>query len=328
MGYIKRTPLAEFRTQARGGTGSKGSTTREEDFVEYLFAATNHNYLIFFTQQGRCFWKRVFEIPEGAKTTKGRAIQNLINIPPDDKIKAFINVKDLNDQDYINNNYIIMCTKKGIIKKTSLEAYSRPRVNGINAISVRDNDELLGASLTSGTSEILLAARNGKAIRFNEATIRPMGRNASGVKGITLGGADNEVVSMVCVDDLECSILVVSENGFGKRSHLAEYRITNRGGKGVKTINVTEKTGSLIAMANVSDADDLMIINKSGVTIRLSVGELRNMGRATQGVKLINLKGNDSIAAVTKVQEKGLNDQDIMEESQSAENGTEAEKDV
>ena len=328
MGYIKRTPLAEFRTQARGGTGSKGSTTREEDFVEYLFAATNHNYLIFFTQQGRCFWKRVFEIPEGAKTTKGRAIQNLINIPPDDKIKAFINVKDLNDQEYINNNYIIMCTKKGIIKKTSLEAYSRPRVNGINAISVRDNDELLGASLTSGTSEILLAARNGKAIRFNEATIRPMGRNASGVKGITLGGADNEVVSMVCVDDLECSILVVSENGFGKRSHLAEYRITNRGGKGVKTINVTEKTGNLIAMANVSDADDLMIINKSGVTIRLSVGELRNMGRATQGVKLINLKGNDSIAAVTKVQEKGLNDQDIIEENQSAENGTEAEKDI
>jgi DNA gyrase subunit A len=313
MGYIKRTPLAEFRTQARGGTGSKGSTTREEDFVEYLFSATNHNYLIFFTEQGKCFWKRVFEIPEGAKTTKGRAIQNLINIPPDDKVKAFINVKDLTDEEYINNNFVILCTKKGIIKKTALEAYSRPRANGINAINVRENDELLAANLTSGTSEILLAARNGKAIRFNESAIRPMGRNASGVKGITLAGENDEVISMVCVDDPQSSILVVSEKGYGKRSFLSEYRITNRGGKGVKTINVTEKTGNLIAMVSVSDTDDLMIINKSGITIRLSVAGLRNMGRATQGVRLINLKGNDNIAAVTKVQEKALNGQENIE---------------
>jgi DNA gyrase subunit A len=316
MGYIKRTPLVEFKTQARGGTGSKGSTTRQEDFVEYLFSATNHNYLIFFTEQGKCFWKRVFEIPEGAKTTKGRAIQNLINIPPDDKVKAFINVKDLTDEEYINNNYIILCTKKGVIKKTSLEAYSRPRANGINAINVRENDELLGANLTSGSSEILLAASNGKAIRFNESKIRPMGRNASGVKGITLAGENDEVISMVCVDDPESSILVVSEKGYGKRSYLSEYRITNRGGKGVKTINVTEKTGKLIAMVSVSDADDLMIINKSGITIRMSVSGLRNMGRATQGVRLINLKGIDNIAAVTKVQEKGLNGDEIGENDQ------------
>ncbi|MFN3557146.1 MAG: DNA gyrase subunit A [Bacteroidales bacterium] len=304
MGYIKRTPLAEFRTQARGGTGSKGSTTREEDFVEYLFHATNHNYLIFFTEQGKCFWKRVFEIPEGTKNSKGRPIQNLINIPPDDKIKAFVKVKDLTDEEYIQNNFIILCTKKGVIKKTSLEAYSRPRANGIIAINIREGDELLEASLTNGQSEILLAARNGKAIRFPEESIRALGRSASGVKGITLAGPTDEVVSMVCVNNPESSILVVSENGYGKKSVLSEYRITNRGGKGVKTINVTEKTGNLIAMVNVDEGDDLMIINKSGITIRLSVASLRNMGRATQGVKLINLRNGDTIAAVAKVQEK------------------------
>jgi len=324
MGYIKRTPLTEFRTQARGGTGSKGSTTREEDFVEYLFHATNHNYLIFFTEQGKCYWKRVFEIPEGAKNTKGRPIQNLINIPSDDKVKAFVNVKDLTDEEYIQNNYIILCTKKGIIKKTSLEAYSRPRVNGIIAINIREGDELLEANLTDGESEILIAARNGKAIRFPEKIIRPMGRSASGVKGITLAGAADEVVSMVCVNDKESSILVVSENGYGKRSFLDEYRITNRGGKGVKTLNITEKTGQLIAMVNVNDADDLMIINKSGITIRLSVASLRNMGRATQGVRLISLRNDDTIAAVAKVQEKTetLEDAPIEDLSDNDENGT------
>jgi DNA gyrase subunit A len=322
-GYIKRTPLNEFRTQARGGTGSKGSTTREEDFVEYLFHATNHNYLIFFTEQGKCYWKRVFEIPEGAKNTKGKPIQNLINITTDDKIKTFVNVKDLTDEEYIQNNFIILCTKKGIIKKTSLEAYSRPRVNGIIAINIREEDELLDAKLTNGENEILIAAKNGKAIRFPENIIRPMGRTTSGVKGITLAGSNDEVVSMVCVSDTESSILVVSENGYGKRSFLDEYRITNRGGKGVKTINVTEKTGQLIAMVSVTDADDLMIINKSGITIRLSVASLRNMGRATQGVRLINLRNDDSIAAVAKVQEKN----DIAEiiegvVDEDAENGT------
>lgn len=309
MGYIKRTPLIEFRTQARGGTGSKGSTTRQEDFVEYLFHATSHNYLIFFTEQGKCYWKRVFEIPEGAKNTKGRPIQNLINIPSDDKVKAFVNVKDLTDEEYIQNNYIILCTRKGVIKKTSLEAYSRPRANGIIAINIRPGDELLDANLTGGDSEVLIAARNGKAIRFPESIIRPVGRNASGVKGITLAGDNDEVVSMVCVDDKESSILVVSENGYGKRSSLEEYRITNRGGKGVKTLNVTEKTGQLIAMVNVTDADDLMIINKSGITIRLSVAGLRNMGRATQGVRLISLRNSDTIAAVAKVQEKAENEE-------------------
>jgi DNA gyrase subunit A len=284
--------------------GSKGSVTREEDFVEYLFHATNHNYLIFFTEQGKCFWKRVFEIPEGSKNTKGRPIQNLINITVDDKIKAFIKVKDLTDQEYIENNFIIFGTKKGIIKKTTLESYSRPRANGINAITIREDDELLAANLTNGNSEILIAAKNGKAIRFHESSIRASGRNASGVKGITLNDDKDEVVSMVCVDDSESSLHVVSEKGFGKRSFLNEYRITNRGGKGVKTMNVTEKTGSLIAMVNVADSDDLMIINKSGITIRLSVESLRNMGRATQGVKLINLKNSDKIAAVAKIQEK------------------------
>jgi len=307
LGYIKRTLLSEFRTQGRGGRGSKGSVTRVDDFVEYLFVATNHNYLLFFTEQGKCFWMRVFEIPEGTKTSKGRAIQNLINIPSDDKIKAFVNVKDLTDKEYTESNYIMMGTKKGVIKKTSLSAYSRPRANGIIAINVRDGDELLEASLTNGENEVLIGLRSGKAIRFNESTVRAIGRNASGVKGITLAGPNDEVVGMVCVEDDMSSILVVSEKGYGKRSLLNEYRITNRGGKGVKTLNITDKTGPLIAMVNVVDSDHLMIINKSGITIRVPVDELREMGRATQGVRLISLKEGDKIAAVTKIQDKGLN---------------------
>jgi DNA gyrase subunit A len=316
LGYIKRTPLAEFKTQSRGGRGSKGSVTRDNDFVEHLFVATNHNYLIFFTEQGKCFWMRVFEIPEGTKTSKGRPIQNLINIPMDDKIKAFVNVKDLTDQEYINNNYIILCTRQGIIKKTSLEAYSRPRANGIIAINIRENDELIEATLTNGQNEILIGLKSGKAIRFKEDSVRPLGRNASGVKAITLAGPGDGVVGMVCVEDEKSSILVVSEKGFGKKSLLEEYRITNRGGKGVKTMNVTEKTGELIAMVDVLESDDLMIINKSGITIRLSVSQLRDMGRATQGVKLITLKNDDSIAAVTKVQESALSE-DVQENDEA-----------
>ncbi len=307
MGYIKRTLLSEYKTQSRGGRGSRGSVTRDDDFVEHLFVATNHNYLLFFTEQGKCFWMRVFEIPEGAKTSKGRAIQNLINIPSDDKIKAFVNVRDLTDVEYTGSQYIVMCTKQGIIKKTSLSAYSRPRANGIIAISIREGDELLDAALTNGENEILLGLRSGKAIRFREDAVRAIGRTASGVKGVTLSGPGDEVIGMVCVEDPMSSILVVSEKGYGKRSILDEYRITNRGGKGVKTMNVTGKTGSLIAMVNVLNTDQLMIINKSGITIRLSVSELREMGRATQGVKLISLKDNDKIAAVTKVQERDLN---------------------
>lgn len=319
LGYIKRTPLAEYKTQSRGGRGSKGSVTRDEDFVEHLFAATNHNYLLFFTEQGKCFWMRVFEIPEGAKATKGRAIQNLINIPSDDKIKAIVNIKDLTDTDYIENNFIILCTKKGIIKKTSLEAYSRPRANGIIAINIREGDELIEAHLTNGKNEVLIGLRSGKAIRFNEAHVRPMGRNAAGVKGITLADSKDEVIGMVCVEDAQSSILVVSEKGFGKRSAVDEYRITNRGGKGVKSLNITEKTGAMISIENVTDADDLMIINKSGIAIRLSVATLRDMGRATQGVKLISLKNEDEIAAVTKVQESvfngnGLDDEEGLSE--------------
>jgi DNA gyrase subunit A len=307
MGYIKRTPLSEYKTQSRGGRGSKGSTTRDDDFIEYLFSATNHNYLLFFTEKGKCFWMRVFELPEGAKATKGRAIQNLINIPSDDKVKAFINLKDLTDKEYTNNNFIILCTKQGIIKKTSLEAYSRPRANGIIAINIRENDELLDARLTNGKNDILLANKSGKAIRFNESKVRPVGRNASGVKGITLAGSKDEVIGMVCIDDPENSILVVSEKGYGKKSPLDEYRTTNRGGKGIKTINITEKTGDLIAMVNVVESEDLMIINKSGLAIRMAVSDLRSIGRATQGVRLINLKGGDKIAAVAKVQEKADN---------------------
>lgn len=311
LGYIKRTPLSEFKTQSRGGRGSKGSVTRETDFVEHLFIATNHNYLLFFTEQGKCFWMRVFEIPEGSKTGKGRPIQNLISIPMDDKVKAFVNVKDLTDQEYTNNNFIIMCTRQGVIKKTALSSYSRPRANGIIAINIRENDELIEARLTNGENEILIGLRSGKAIRFPENIVRPVGRNAAGVKGITLAGPDDAVIGMVCVEEKQGSILVVSEKGYGKKSLLDEYRITNRGGKGVKTLSITEKTGELIAMVNVMETDDLMIINKSGITIRLPLSQLRDMGRATQGVRLINLRNDDKIAAVTKVQESSLIDEDI-----------------
>jgi DNA gyrase subunit A len=303
MGYIKRTMLSEYRTQARGGKGAKGSTTRDEDFIEHLFTASTHNYLLLFTEQGRCFWMRAFEVPEGNRQSKGRAIQNLINIPSDDKVKAFINVKNLNDEEYINNNYIIMCTKNGIIKKTTLEAYSRPRQNGINAITVRDGDTLLEVLLTNGTNEIMLASKEGKVVRFNESTVRPMGRNASGVRGINISDSkDNEVIGMIAMPDKSSNVMVVSEKGYGKRSDIEEYRVTNRGGKGVKTINITDKTGNLIAIKDVTDKNDLMIINKSGIIIRLSVADLRVIGRATQGVRLINLKETDAIAAVTKVE--------------------------
>jgi DNA gyrase subunit A len=300
MGYVKRTLLSEYKVQNRGGRGSRGSDIRDEDFVEYLFVATMHDYMIFFTEMGRCFWLRVFEIPEGMKTSKGRAIQNLINIPADDKVKAFLNVKDLTNKEYIQNTFIILCTRKGVIKKTTLEAYSRPRQNGINAITIREGDELLQARLTDGKNEVLMALLSGRAIRFNEEKVRPMGRNASGVRGITLHDAKDEVVGMVCINSMDNDILVVSENGYGKRSKIDDYRVTNRGGKGVKTMNVTEKTGPLISMLDVTNKDDLMIINKSGILIRIAVTDLRVMGRATQGVRLINLK-EDSIAAVAKV---------------------------
>ncbi len=300
-GYIKRTSLAEYKTQNRGGVGQKGSNTRSEDFLEYLFVGTNHQYMLFFTQKGKCFWMRVFEIPEGSKLSKGRAIQNLINIEPDDKVKAFICTQDLKDEAYINSHYVIMCTKKGQVKKTSLEQYSRPRTNGINAITIKDDDELLEAKLTTGNSQVLISVKSGKCIRFEEGKTRPMGRNASGVRGIKLKDSSDEVVGMISVNDMDSDILVVSENGYGKRSSLEDYRITNRGGKGVKTISITEKTGSLVSIKNVSDGDDLMIINKSGIAIRMEVSDLRVMGRATQGVKLINIKDSDSIAAVAKV---------------------------
>ena len=300
-GYIKRTSLSEYKTQNRGGVGQRGSTTRSEDFLEHLFVGTNHQYMLFFTQKGKCFWMRVFEIPEGTKLSKGRAIQNLINIEPDDKVKAFICTQDLKDEAYINSHYVIMCTKKGQVKKTSLEQYSRPRSNGINAITIKDDDELLEAKLTTGNSQVLISVKSGKCIRFEEGKTRPMGRNASGVRGIKLKDSSDEVVGMISVNDMDSDILVVSENGYGKRSSLEDYRITNRGGKGVKTISITEKTGSLVSIKNVSDGDDLMIINKSGIAIRMEVSDLRVMGRATQGVKLINIKDSDSIAAVAKV---------------------------
>ncbi len=300
-GYIKRTSLNEYKTQNRGGVGQKGSTTRSEDFLEHLFSGTNHQYMLFFTQKGKCFWMRVYEIPEGSKTSKGRAIQNLINIEQDDKVKAFICTQDLKDEEYINNHYVIMATKKGQVKKTALEQYSRPRTNGINAITIREDDELLEAKLTTGNSQVMLAVKSGKAIRFEEEKTRPMGRSASGVRGITLADDNDEVVGMIAVNDMTADVLVVSSNGYGKRSSLEDYRITNRGGKGVKTISITEKTGELVTIKNVTDNDDLMIINRSGLAIRMSVDNLRVMGRATQGVKLINLKGNDSIAAVAKV---------------------------
>ncbi|MDE5575130.1 MAG: DNA gyrase subunit A [Bacteroidales bacterium] len=302
MGYIKRTRLAEYRRQNRGGKGMKGSDVRTEDFVEHLFVASMHNYMLFFTEQGKCFWMRVFDIPEGSRQSKGRALQNLMNIASDDKVKAYINVKTLKDEEYINNNYIVLCTKKGIIKKTSLEAYSRPRQNGIIAVTVREGDQLLEAKLTNDSSVIMMALRSGKAIRFPENKVRPMGRGASGVRGISLADEKDEVVGMICIDPTQNSdVLVVSEKGFGKRSALEDYRETNRGGKGVKTINITDKTGALIAIKDVTDMDDLMIINKSGIILRMAVKDLRVVGRATQGVKLIELKGKDSIASVAKV---------------------------
>ncbi len=304
MGYMKRTNLAEYRAQNRGGKGSKGTATRDEDFVEHMFIASTHNYILLFTEKGQVYWIRAYEVPEGNKTSKGRAIQNLISIAPDDKVKAFINITDLNDEEYIKNNYIILCTKDGIIKKTSVEAYSRPRASGINAISIREGDVLLEAALTNGSNEIMLATRLGKVCRFNEVKVRPMGRNASGVIGIDLDdeeGTNNEVVGMICIADKTSNVLVVSEKGYGKRSELEEYRVTNRGGKGVKTINVTEKTGHLVAIKSVTDENDLMIITKNGITIRMNVSDLRVMGRATQGVRLINIQDNDDIAAVTKV---------------------------
>ncbi len=314
-GYIKRTSLNEYKKQNRGGVGQKGSTTRNEDFLEHLFVGTNHQYMLFFTQKGKCFWMRVYEIPEGSKTSKGRAIQNLINIESDDKVKAFICTQDLKDEEYINSHYVIMATRKGQVKKTSLEQYSRPRTNGINAITIKDNDELLEAKLTDGKSQVMLAVKSGKAIRFEEEKTRPMGRGASGVRGIRLADDNDEVIGMVAVNEMESNILVVSENGYGKRSKLEDYRITNRGGKGVKTISVTDKTGSLVAIKNVTDLDDLMIINKSGIAIRLSVEDLRVMGRATQGVRLINLKGKDSIAAVAKV----MHDEDDIDQDEDIE---------
>jgi len=301
LGYIKRMPLSEFRTQSRGGVGSKASATRDDDFLEHMFSATMHNTILFFTEKGRCFWLKVYDIPEGNKTSKGRAIQNLLNIDLDDKIRAFINVPQLDDENFIKNNYVILSTKKGIIKKTLLDAYSRPRQTGINAITIKDDDCLIEARLTNGNNEILIAVKSGKAIRFNERTVRPVGRNAAGVKGVTLAGKDDEVIGMVCVTSDKETIMVVSENGYGKRSELADYRITNRGGKGVKTINITEKTGQLVAIKAVNDDEDLMIITKNGLTIRLAVSQFRIMGRATQGVRLINLKENDSIAAVAQV---------------------------
>jgi DNA gyrase subunit A len=329
-GYIKRTNLAEYKVQNRGGMGSKGSATRDQDFLEHLFVATNHNYLLIFTEKGRCFWMRVYEIPEGNKTSKGRAIQNLINIPGDDKVKAYVKVLDLTDKDYVENNFIVMCTKQGVIKKTSLEAYSRPRSNGINAIGIRDNDELLEAKLTNGSNEIVLATSEGRAIRFNEATVRPMGRNASGVRGVSLTSPTDVVIGMICVEDIFSTILVVSEKGYGKRTFLNDpedkepvYRITNRGGKGVKTLNITEKTGKLLSIQNVFDEDDLMIITKSGVTIRMHIDTIRTMGRAAQGVKLINLKSNAEIAAIARVPR--AEDEDEIDVIEGAENGTEIE---
>lgn len=324
-GYIKRTPLSEYKTQNRGGVGQKGVATRDQDFLEHLFVATNHQYMLFFTQKGKCFWMRVYEIPEGNKTSKGRAIQNLINIENDDKVKAFICTQDLKNEEYINNHYVIMATKKGIVKKTLLEQYSRPRLNGIAAITIREDDELLEAKLTTGESQVLLAVKSGKLVRFEEGKTRPMGRSASGVRGITLADDSDEVIGMVSVNDMNSEILVVSENGYGKRSSLEDYRITNRGGKGVKTLNITDKTGKLVSINNVTDADDLMIINKSGLTIRMMVSDLRVMGRATQGVRLINIKGNDSIAAVTKVmrEEEAVEEGVDALEHEGAENGVE-----
>ena len=316
-GYIKRTPLTEYRTQGRGGKGSIGSNSRDEDFIEHIIIASNHNYMLFFTENGQCYWLRVFEIPEGTRTSKGRAIQNIINVPKEEKIKAYIKVKNLKDQEYLENNFIIMCTRKGTIKKTSLEAYSRPRANGINAININDGDQLLEACLTDGNSEIVMALRSGRAIRFNESTVRPMGRTATGVRGVTLAHDKDEVVGMISINNPEVTVLVVSEKGYGKRTDIEDYRVTNRGGKGVKTISVTDKTGELVAIKDVTDKDDLMIINRSGIVIRIAVNELRVMGRATQGVRLITLKGDDEIASVAKVERE----EEVEEDIQSLEEG-------
>ena len=319
MGYIKRTPLTEYKVQNRGDVGSKGSATREEDFLEHMIMATMHNTMLFFTEKGKCFWLKVYEIPEGTKQSKGRAIQNLLNIEPDDKVQAYVNLLDLKDTDYINSNYIVLCSKKGIIKKTTLEAYSRPRQNGVNAITIKEGDQLLEAKLTNGENDIMIAVKSGRAIRFPEEKVRPMGRTASGVRGIWMEESD-EVIGMVCVEPNNANILVVSENGFGKRSAIEDYRITNRGGKGVKTINMTEKTGGLIALIDVTDEDNLMIINRSGITIRLEVNTLRVMGRNTQGVKLINLRNEDSIAAVAKVSASKEEGTEGMGEEEASEN--------
>ncbi|WP_316800358.1 DNA gyrase subunit A [Pedobacter frigidisoli] len=327
-GYVKRTPATEFKAQGRGGKGSKGSTSRNEDFIEHMLVATAHNYMLFFTEAGRCFWLRVYEIPEGSRTSKGRAIQNIINIPKDEKIKAYIKVKNLKDQEYLENNFIIMCTKKGTIKKTSLEAYSRPRVNGINAININDGDVLLEACLTTGESEIVMALRSGRAIRFNEKTVRPMGRTATGVRGVRLANDQDEVVGMIAVNSPEVTVLVVSEKGYGKRTDIEDYRVTNRGGKGVKTINVTEKTGQLVSIKDVTDSEDLMIINRSGIVIRIPVSALRVMGRATQGVRLISLKGDDEIASVTKIDHEEDEEETIDLESVLVQDGEEVEADT
>ena len=345
LGYVKRTPLSEYRQQNRGGVGHRGASSRDEDFLEHIFIATNHNYMLFFSENGKCFWLKVYEIPEGSKTSKGRAIQNLINIPSDDKIMAYINVDNLKDEEYINSNYILMCTKKGVIKKTSLESYSRPRQNGIKAINIREGDQLLEAKLTNGSMDIMMALKSGKCIRFNEEKARSMGRGSTGVRGIRLATDNDQVIGMICVDNIESEVLVVSENGYGKRSKVEDYRTTNRGGKGVKTINITDKTGNLIAIKNVKDGDDLMIINKSGITIRMSVDDMRVMGRATQGVRLINLKNDDIIAAVAKVevsdndeviddsQENVINEEnktessDVNIESESIENSNDSNND-
>ena len=319
MGYIKRTPLAEYRTQNRGGVGAKGSATRDEDFIEHIYVASMHNTMLFFTEKGRCYWLKVYEIPEGARSSKGRAIQNVIQIEPDDKVRAYINVKRLNDAEYVNNNFIIMCTKDGTIKKTKLEAYSRPRQNGVNAIVIREGDQLIEAKLTSGNAEVMIAAREGKAIRFNESTVRPIGRVGAGVRGISIEESD-EVIGMICVEpDSTQDVLVLSENGYGKRTDLDEYRITNRGGKGVKTINVTEKTGKLISIQAVTDDNDLMIINRSGLTIRTAVSQIRLAGRATQGVRIINLRDGDAIASVMAVPAAG--DEEEVQAAEAAENG-------
>jgi DNA gyrase subunit A len=314
MGYIKRTPLTEFRRQGRGGVGSKGSTTREEDFLEHLYIASMHDTMLFFTSKGRCYWLKVYEIPEGTKQSKGRAIQNMLSIEPDDKIQAYIRIQDLQDENFVKNNFIVLCTRNGVIKKTSLEAYSRPRQTGIFAINVKEGDQLIEAKMTNGNHEIMIAVRSGRAIRFPEAKVRPMGRTAAGVRGITLAGAEDEVIGMVCVENKNEDLLVVSENGYGKRSSIDDYRITNRGGKGVKTINITPKTGMLVALKGVTDTDDLMIITRNGVTIRLAISELRVMGRATQGVRLINLKEGDAIASVAYIEMNG---------EEGEENGTE-----